>query len=717
MPGIADLVNNIQGAIDGLIADFKGNNSSKVVQYHQDAAEFKAIQSQLNPENWSKLSFPYTFAVINLKKAGDNGGFSDFQLPLAPQAINQSEGPAINIKPSQGGTTVNHSGMGYKMLTIAGTTGIAPFRGDGGVDRKTGEAIFQPKDLKHKSGYEVFIHLRNWFRTYYEWKKKQGSKAKDFRLIFKNYKDGEFLIVEMLPEGGFEMDRQAAKSFLYDYKLQFQVLSHFQFDTPKTKTGFLDQADALIQNALDKINKARGVFLRTQGILRQVESTYDNSVLEPLRQTSLAIKSLLGIPLVAADIGSRVIVNTVSTATALGIVAQEALNTATLGATGDSQTLANIESLLDKRLYGTKNTLSKTFAAAQSEIKQNGSGGIAKLGALTTKMDAGQFPEKTLSETSKEQDRAAALPRNFYEDAISSLERVKKNAEDFFNLGSTEYDTIFDRTSTLKSDLSKVITNDEYDVLFAFNEAITGLSLLLSTSDLFKSTFDSRIEDMNARFDGNLALTAQQAVKQVKLQAGMSLERLAQIELGDSTRWGEIVEVNGLKPPYISNDPNESRDGVLKAGSNILIPTPVQNGFSQVPQGKDNKLTSGMSELERSLGVDFKVDGNFDLVLSSSGDFELIAGANNMAQAVVLKLSYEPGEVMLYPEIGSGLVVGKKFPAIEDIKDRITNSLLQDSRVQKVADLSLQRDNSGLYIRFNLFVKQIDIPIPVKIKV
>lgn len=713
MPGLADLVNNITGAINGLIADLNGD-SSKVVQYHQDLAEYRAVQSQLNTESWAKLSFPYTFSVVNLKKAGDSGGFSDFQLPLAPQAINQKEEPAINMRASQGGTTVNHSGMGYKMLNIQGTTGIAPFRGDGGVNRKTGEAIFQPKDLKHKSGYEVFIHLRNWFRTYYEWKKKQGSAGSNHRLVFKNYKDGEFLIVELI---SFEMDRQAAKSFLYDYKLEFKVLSHFQFETSQSKTGFLNQTDDLIQSALDKINTARGVFLRTQGILRQVESTYNSSVLEPLRQVTLAIKSLLGIQIVAADIGSRVIVNTVSTAGALAIVAAEALNTATLGATGRSQTLADINSLLDRRLFGTKNTLSKTLSATQTEIRQKGSGGILKLGALMTKIDAGQFPEKTLTETQKEMDKAATLPRHFYEETIAGLERVKQNAEDFFNLGSPEYDAIFDRTSTLNADLSKVVTNDEYDVLFAFNEATIGINLLLATTTLFKSSFDSRIADMNTRFNDNLALTAQQAVKQMKLPAGITLERLAQQELGDSTRWGEIVEVNNLKSPYISDDPQESRDGVLRAGSNILIPTPVQNGFSQVPVGKVNKLTSGMSELEKSLGVDFKLDKNFDLVLSSSGDLEIIAGADNMSQAVMLKLSYEPGEVMLYPELGAGIQIGKKFPPIEDIKDRVTNSLLQDSRIQKVADLSLRRESSGLFLTFNLHIKQIDLAIPIRIKV
>ncbi len=715
MPGISDLVNNITGSVNGLIADLKGE-SRNVVEYHQDESSYKSVQSTLIASNWMKLSFPYTFSVVNLDDPSDDftSGFSDFKLPLAPQSINQREEPATNSKASQGGTTTNHNGMGYKTLMIAGTTGLAPFRGDGGVNKKTGEAIFQPKELKYKSGHEVFIHLRNWFRTYYEWKKKQGSDAKNFRLVFKNYKDGEFLIVELV---SFEMDRQAAKSLLYDYKIELKVLSHFEFTTPQSKLGFLADADAFLDDALDKISTARGVFLRTQGILRQIESTYNNSVLEPMRQATLAIKAALAVPVVAADIASRTIVNTVSTAKALAIVARELLNTVTLGLTGKSQTLSEIDGLLDKRLFGSKNTLQKTMAAAQADVKQNGSIGLLKLGALMTKIDAGAFPERTLSETAKEQAQAAELPRNFYENAIDELERVKKNAEDFFNLGSADYDAIFDRTATLNADVSKVTTNDEYDILFAFNEAITGLNLLLSTTAMFKSTMDAQIEDMNTRFNGQLQLTSKQAVRQVKLKAGQSLERLAQKELGDSTRWGEIVEINGLKAPYISDDPKESRDGVLKAGSNILIPTSLKDGFSETPVGKQNKLTKGMSELERNLGVDFKIDKDFDLVLSSSGDFELVAGGDNMTQGTILKLSYEPGDVMLYPSLGAGLAVGRKFPPIEDITDRITSSLLQDSRINKVTDIALTRDGGALYIQFNIYIKQIDIPVPVKIKV
>lgn len=715
--GINELINNIKSSVDGLIADFKGSRPDGVY-YRQGEGGLLNVQSfngNVQQGNWSKLSFPYTFSVMNINNPGNNTSqFTDFSLPLAPQAINQSEQPAISIKPSQGGTTVNHGGMGYKTLNIQGTTGLAPFRGEGGVDRKTGEAIFQPKELKYKSGFEVFIHLRNWFRSYYEWKKQQGALAKDYRLVFKNYKDGEFLIVEL---ESFEMDRQAARSLLYDYKLEFKVLSHFQFLSKNSETNFLTDTENLIQNALDKINKARGVFLRTQGILRQIESTYDASVLEPLRQSTLAIKALLGVPIVAADISSRTLVNTVSTASALLIASQEALNFATLGLTGNSDTLDEINGLLDKRLFGSKNTLQNTFNTATTEIKQKGSSGLLKLGGLTMMMDAGQFPEQTLADTAEEQTRSIELPRNFYEEAIQSLQRVKQNAEDFFNLGSSDYDSIFDRTATLSADFTKVVTNDEYDMLFAFNEAITGLNLLLSTTDLFKSNFDDRVEDMVNRFDGNIQLFANQAVKQIKLEKGLTLERLAQKELGDSTRWGEIVEVNNLKAPYISEDPQESREGVLRPGQNILIPIPLQNGFSQVPVGKENKLTKGMSELEKSLGTDLKINSDFDLVLTSSGDLELVAGADNMAQAVLLKLSYEPGEVMRHPQLGSGVIVGRKFPPIEDIKDRITQTLLQDRRIEKVEGLVLIRENSGLSIQFNLKIKQVDIPIPVKIKV
>src|SRR5690606_2449275 len=132
------------------------------------------------------------------------------ELPINPQEITQTENFAVKIKPTLGGTTVNHSGNRYKDLIISGTTGVHPYRGMTGVNRKTGRAIFQPDSLKYRSGYEVFLHFRNWIKAYHQ---RKASSPNQFRMIFKNFKDWEFLIVEPVK---FTMKRDSSKPLLYN---------------------------------------------------------------------------------------------------------------------------------------------------------------------------------------------------------------------------------------------------------------------------------------------------------------------------------------------------------------------------------------------------------------------------------------------------------------------------------------------------------------------
>jgi hypothetical protein len=689
------LVDNITQSVEGLIADITGKSKEISDGKYPNTKGVEAILSTIDASNWLKLSFPYTFSVVSIDGGSDNP-FTDFPLPLAPSSLKQTEEFAISIRPTQGGTTTTHSGNRYKTLNIKGTTGIAPNRGAGGAKRKTGEAIFQPKQLRYLSGYEVFLRLRNWFRAYYEYKKVAGSDAKGLRLVFKNYKDGEFLIVELLK---FDMDRQAARSFLYDYELEFKVISHLSFEELINKTtGFED----VLNTVVDTIDTARGVFLRSQDIIRQVESTYESIVVEPLRKTSLAVKALLGIPTVAGDMGNKAIKNTVSAAAALAIL---------LGLKSQ-QDENKVSGSLDPRLAAAvlPNDLS---SAAQTQ----GAGAITGLNEALMAMDPSVFPEATQNALLQELIDAQKLPRSFYLKTLEDLNRIKQNAEDFFNLGDAQYDALFDRTATLSAPFTKVITAAELDMLNAFNEAMASIRLLLSTEDLFKSSFDARIQDMINRFSGNIELFAEAAVRQIKYESGLTLERMAQREFGDSSRWGEIVEVNGLKAPYITNDLSDTRDNILKPGDTVLIPTAIRNGFSQVPPAKEIKTTKGLSELERSLGTDLKLTKDFDLSISNSGDLEVVSGVNNMAQAVLIKLGYEKGEVMRYPEMGAGVVPGIKFPPIESIKDGLTNTLLQDNRIQGIEDLSIIRDGSAIYLTFNLRIKQVDIPVPIRIKV
>ena len=703
--GVAELVNNIKDSVGGLLNDLGfdvgGVPTDGSPQYPRDK-EFKNIQTDTaqTREGFRKLILPYTFDVIDIENPTSNQNpFGPFELPLAPQQLTLDQSPAISIKPTQGGTTTTHSGVRYKMLMIKGTTGIAPFRGAGGVDRRTGEAILQPKKLKFKSGYEVFHHLNNYINTYYEYKKVQGARAANLRLVFKNYKDGQFLIIENLK---FTMNRQAGRPFLYDYDLQFKVLAHFDFSSPAEDDNILNQIDNLLDDANRILDISRGVMLRSQDILRQIESTYNSVIIEPLRKISLILKAAQGIGLVAGDIGSRILRNTMRPADTQAIL----LNVQS------AQTQAKVSPDVDSRLVNA--SLPRDIGDA---VATSGTETIDNLGEGLMALDLSEFPEATRNEVLAEQEELANSPRSFFQDTLNDLDRVKANLEDFVNLGSSDYDALFGRVSTLNADPAKTVTDAELDLLSSFNQAKKAIQRMLSTDRLFKSQYDARIQDIVERFRNDITLIANTAVIQIELNKGDTLARLAQDYLGDSTRWGEIVEVNNLRPPYITSDFQSTDSGVLKVGDKILIPVPQQSGFSQVPKGAENKLTEGLTELEKSLGVDFKVDKNFDLVLSNSGDLELVAGADNMAQAVIIKLSYEKGDVMGHPTIGSGATPGKKFPPLQEIKDDLVRTLLQDNRIERVDGLSLTQDNSELSLNFNLKIKQVDIPIPISIKV
>jgi hypothetical protein len=697
---ISGLINNISNSVSNLISSLTG---TKAGTYLYPNNEFtKQALTTVNPENWLKLPFPYSFDVLNTVSndfGQGNGGFKEFQLPLAPTKINQVEHFAVSIKPTQGGTVVSHSGNKYKTLTISGTTGQQPFRGAGGVEKSTGNAIFQPDEFKYKSGYEVFLHLRNYFKAYYEFKKnaRGDGGAQNLRLVFKNYKDGEFLIVELLD---FQMDRQAGRPFLYDYNMSFKVLGHFSFTN---KDDNIDEFSKKLAQASAIADKARGVFLRSQDILRQIESTYESTVLEPVRKTSLAIKAFQGIGPTAMDMGNRIIRKTVTSLAALGILGKmEGFKASVANGTSVSSTA------LDNTTLPSNSKTAATLSPADTVIGLNE--GLSLLAPE-------DFPETTQLELQQEMTDVQTLPRSFYEDALADLQRIKNNAEDFFGLGSSTYDALFDRTSTVTADTSKVITDEEFDLLEAFNLAIRAMQNVLASDTLFKSNFDARIQTILTSFENQIALQALPAVQQIIMPGNTDLEKLAQIYLNSSSRWVEIAELNDLRAPYVIQDMSDTTSNVVHPGDTILIPINPTNGFSKLPEGKE--ITSGpsLSELERSLGTDLKLTDDFDLALGNNGDLQIVRGADNVAQAVVLKLAYEPGEVMRSPGLGVGLGVGKKFPPIGEIKDNLIRSLTQDPRIDKIENLRLERNNSELRLSFDLKIKQIDIPVPVVIKI
>lgn len=664
---------------------------------------FDEVTTSFNNENWNKLPFPYTFEVVDIKTGSTTSGFAPFALPLAPTKITQTEEFATSIKPTQGGTVVTHSGNRYKKLNIEGTTGINAFRGLTGVDSTTGRAIAKPRELKFMSGYEVANELKNYFKVYYQYKATFPDASRDDRLVFKNFKDGEFLIIEVL---GYESDRNADRPLMYDYKIEAKVLTQFKFQAGDL--DFFGKLDQKINKIVSKIDVARGIFLGAQEVLRQVESTYDATVLEPMRKIGLAAKALAGIPITAADVGNRIIRNTMTAADSLNILnvikAQQEQAKSGTSVGGDS-------SGVPERIQNV--SLPTDLQAA---VANQGSQTIIDLNDALLDIPLEQLPEKVRDEMVAEVEAAVNNPRSFYEETVTDFKRIKANAEDKFNLGSDEYDALFDRTSTLEGDVGKVVTDEEFSVLGAFNEAITAANVLISYPNLFKSEFSTRIDTINEEFANSLNLQSLPATKTIILPGNTDLERIALDELGSTERWVEIAELNDLNYPYIVQDLSDTRTNIKKPGDTLLVPQNIRFGLSDTPTVKDIPSTDGLSETEKSFGTDLKLTDKMDLDLANNGDLAVISGSPNVAQAIILKIGYERGELKNHPELGVGVLVGEKFLSLEQVRDNLQATLTADKRIESLSNVALQREASALYMSFDVNLKNVDTPIPLKIK-
>jgi hypothetical protein len=703
--GINDLVNNITDSVQNLVNQLTGQTNNQY-PYPTQASMVGTALNSINKKAWNSLPTPYSFAVYNGNIGSFDGTpFKEFQLPLAPGKINQTEHFAISIKPTQGGTVVSHSGNKYKTLLISGTTGVAPFRGAGGVVKATGEAIAAPNDLKHKSGYEVFQQLRNYFKAYYEYKRLlKDPSVQAVRLVFKNYKDGEFLIVELLD---FQMDRQGPRSFLYDYNLTFKVIGKVTFQAPNSN---LTAFENVLATASSYIDLARGTFLQAQSILRQVEATYDATILNPLRQAALAVKAFQGIGATAAEVSHQIISDTTTALAALGILKKfQAIQTAQ--STGSAQASASSG---PSNVNANQVTLPTDLAAATSN---NPAQSVINLNQGLLLLAPTDFPPATQAAFALDQAASLNLPRSFYQTTLDNLQRVKDNAEDAFGLSCPAYDALFDRTSTVPASTvtSTSITDAQFDVLAAFTQAIQGIQSIMATDAMFKSTFADQIAYMNNAFADQIDLQALPAVQQVIMPANTDLERLAQTYLNDPTRWVEIAELNDLRSPFLIQDQSDTTSNVIHPGQPILIPVNPTVGFSTLPVGAE--ITSEqLTQFEKSLGTDFKLTSNFDLSLGSDQDLQIISGTQNVAQAVVLKLGIEQGELISNPTIGVGIQVGGVIPDLNQVRDDLIKTLTQDNRIAGVNNLTIYQKNSALWMTFQLFIKQLDIPVPLDIK-
>lgn len=128
-------------------------------------------------------------------------------------------------------------------------------------------------------------------------------------------------------------------------------------------------------------------------------------------------------------------------------------------------------------------------------------------------------------------------------------------------------------------------------------------------------------------------------------------------------------------------------------------------------RGPETQITKGLTELEKSLGVDLKITKDGDLELNNLNDIKLVAGVQNAAQAIFIKIGVEPGSIVYHPELGTDLQIGGKTKNALDIKTQIVRSLTKDERFSGVdAVVQVLGDIVLVNLRVTLANTGIEVP-------
>jgi phage baseplate assembly protein W len=117
-----------------------------------------------------------------------------------------------------------------------------------------------------------------------------------------------------------------------------------------------------------------------------------------------------------------------------------------------------------------------------------------------------------------------------------------------------------------------------------------------------------------------------------------TLQGVAARELGDASLWPTIVQLNGLLPPYLTDDPLRATATVFVTGSYLVIPAASPTSLTPDPNGV--------------FLTDLLLDEN-GLLTAVDGDFATVSGLPNLNQALSNAINTDQGELLYHGTYGS----------------------------------------------------------------
>lgn len=557
---------------------------------HPDYQDDAWVSFDIDQTRWNK-SFPYQLLVLRK----ENGAYIEdsawrFTLPIPPQDLTISTPFAITTTVTLGGIVEEHNGAPIRMISFSGTTGVLPLRGAGEVlkasssiqgilagtitaatrvaqqveglitSSQTGtrsnlvdETAFDGEAGKG-TGYYQFRLLQKFLESYITIKK--SEEGRHLRLAVALWKDQAVYLVTPV---SFDVRRTAGSPWEYNYSLNFRtwrrVVIGRQAAPVVVHTPIIRDPSGFA-NLLNQLQAARRVLQASRAVLQAVRGDIDNLLFEPLREVALFCKDALGVAAAAADLPKNVIRD---------------MKSAVLEAASLQNAPAGIAAAFDAAGASIRSdiqSLAVTSSKAETGASDLGTNQDALSGAHegNTPFDNPAdnydfFAEILPSELNLrpsvqakivlERERVRRLTRLDFEKARDVLVEFTTDFADAVGAGSDSYNQIFGRPSKV---VTKTPTSNDYDALFALNQAILQLNKLSAsnTIDRFNVTTLEQMAGLARR--SGIAFTTPVSKFAVPFPYNHTLEQLSALYLGTPDRWHEIAALNGLRTPYVDEE-------------------------------------------------------------------------------------------------------------------------------------------------------------------
>lgn len=620
----------------GSLASTAANNTS----VEQGSKFWVHSKNGIDRLRWNQV-FPYQLFLV--KKEG-NSYVRDqeskkwiFTLPFTPESLNVNTPFAISGEVKLDGYHEIHGGTPIKMIQLSSTTGVAPLRlamppnqtenvgvailagtiqnftrtasilnvfGNGANPTVMTDSEMASAPFYQTTGYYQIRLLQNFFENYAAFK--QTPKGKDYRLAFAMWKDESVYLVT--PQS-FVIGRGAGSPLEYPFSLSLKAFRRINVDDAKPsnstwRPAVRDPND--LGRVLSSIKLARRLVNSLNDSLQAVVGDLDKAVLEPLRQTTLFVKDLLGVAVTFADMPVQIIQNAkqavieaVSVKTSVnGVVAAKGATDLFLFGSTTDKNISLADRFRSIAQYGNETELATTAAASMSQYGQKFDVDPAFAPWRPERaqqqqspayffdfFDSIKVPDVNLPPTlyasiAKEREQIRQLTRLDFQQFRDTLVQTMTDFADAVGAGDETYTRIYGRTEKVTE---RVPTESDWELIFALNQLALDLSALATSEDINQTVTDPMAFVAGLATRSGIAFQQPVSKFLVPFPYGHTLEKVAQIYLGDPDRWIEIATLNGLQSPYVDEvgfdlsllAPGSGNEVTVSSSENLYINQPV----------------------------------------------------------------------------------------------------------------------------------------------